>query len=74
MQWCMTEPNHTPKFIIAHYSVVKTDKSLVYIAQLDLYLFTKTINMFKVGTGKPLFSKLSYSGGVGGVDAEARNY
>ena len=50
MQWCMTEPNHTPKFIIVHYSVVKTDQYLVYIAQLDLYQFTKKINIFRVGT------------------------
>ena len=57
MQWCMKEPNHTPNFIIAHYSVVKTDKYLVYIAQLDLYQFTKMINTFMVGTLIPLLFK-----------------
>ena len=48
MQWCTTEPNHVPKFIIDYYSVVKIKKSLVYRAQLDLYLFTKMINIFRV--------------------------
>ena len=48
MQWCITEPNYISKFIIAHYYVVKTDQYLVYIAQLDLYQFTKMISMFRV--------------------------
>ena len=53
----MTEPNHTPKFTIAHYTVVKTDQYLVYIAQLDLHQFTKMINIFRVEAPNPSIFK-----------------
>ena len=53
----MTEPIYIPKFIIEHYYVVKTDQSLVYKTQLDLYQFIKMINMFRVGTPIPLIFK-----------------
>ena len=57
MQRCMTDSNHTHKFIIAYYYFIKTDKSLVHISQLDLDQFTKIINMFRVGTPQPILSK-----------------
>ena len=57
MQWWMTDSNHTSKFIIAYYYVVKTDKYLVHIAQLDLEQFMKIIDMFRVGTPQPFLFK-----------------
>ena len=57
MQWYMTDSNRTPKFIIAYFYVVKTDTYLVYIAQLNIYQFTKMINMFRVGTPQPFIFK-----------------
>ena len=57
MQWLMTDSKHTPKFIIVYYYVVIIDKSLVHIAQLDLYQSTKRINMFRVGTPQPFIFK-----------------
>ena len=62
----MKEPNYISKVIIAHYSVVKTDQSLVYRAQVDLYQFTKITNIFRVGTLNHLFKKNEHSGGGGG--------
>ena len=53
----LTDPNHSPQFIISHYSVFKTNKYFVYIAQLDLDQFTKMINMFRVGTPQPFIFK-----------------
>ena len=53
----MTKLKHISKVIIAHYSVVKTYQYLVYIAQLDLYKFTKMINIFRVETPNPSISK-----------------
>ena len=53
----MTETNHVPKFIIENYSDVKIEKALLYIAQLYLYQFTKTINIFRVGTPNPFIFK-----------------
>ena len=58
IQWCMTDSNPTPKYIIAHYSVVEVDKYLVHITQLDLDQFTKMINMFRVGTPQPFIFKI----------------
>ena len=58
MWWCMIDSNHTPKFIIAYYSVFKTDISLVHITQLDLDQFTKMINMFRVGNPQPFIFKI----------------
>ena len=46
----MKDSNHTPKFTIAYYSVFKSDKYLVNIAEIDLYQFTEMINIFRVGT------------------------
>ena len=57
MQWYMTDSNRTPKFIIAYFYVVKTDTYLVYIAQLNIYQFTKMFNMFRVGTPQPFLFK-----------------
>ena len=53
----MKEPIYIPKFIIEHYSVVKTDQFLVYIAQLDIYQFMEMINIFNVGTPNPFIFK-----------------
>ena len=53
----MTYPNNTPQFITSNYSVVKTNKYLVYKAQLDLDQFTKMINIFRIGTLKPFLFK-----------------
>ena len=57
MQWCMKDSNHTPKFIISYYSVVKKNKYLVHIAQIDIDQFTKIINMFSVATPQPFLFK-----------------
>ena len=67
MQWCMKEPIYIPKFIIEHYSVVKTDQFLVYIAQLDIYQFMEMINIFNVGTPNPFIFKIENSVGGGEV-------
>ena len=53
----MIDSNNTPKFRIAYYSVVKTDKSEIDIAQTDLNQFIKMINMLRVGTPQPLLLK-----------------
>ena len=63
----MTEPNHTPEFIIEHYSFDKTYQYLVYIAQLDIHQFTKMINIFRVGTPNPFIFKIENSVGGGEV-------
>ena len=57
MQWCMTHSKPTPQLILAHYSVFKIDKSLLYRGQLDLNQFMKMINMFRVGTPQQFLFK-----------------
>ena len=44
---------------IARYSVVKSDTYIVYIDQLELYQFTKIINMVMVGTPQQCFFRKS---------------
>ena len=53
----MIDLNLSPKFKMAHSSVTKSDKSLVYIEQLKIFKFTKMINMFRAGTPQPFFFK-----------------
>ena len=57
MHGCMIDSNNTPKFRIAYYYVVKTDKSETHIAQIDLNQFIKIINMLRVGTPQPFIFK-----------------
>ena len=55
--------NPTPQFIIAHYYFVKTEKPLVYIAQLKFSRKWSTCSGLE--PHKHFFSGVEHSGGVG---------